>query len=111
MDYAERYNRNRVSWLYALARSEKVSANAVRVGLLFATFFNVDEREILKPSYTWLMNASHIKSRTSLSRALRELEAAGFLEIDRMHRYNNQYRMPFDGETVWTEPLSPESGL
>jgi hypothetical protein len=111
MDYAERYNRNRVSWLYALARSEKVGSNAVRVGLLFATFFNAEEREILKPSYTWIMEAAHIKSRTSLRKALLELEQSGFLIIDRMHRYNNEYRMPFDGEANWAGPLSPENGL
>lgn len=109
MDYNEVYNRNRVSWLYAVARSPDIGSNAVRVGLLFATFFNADERKEVSPSYEWLMENARLKSRSTLSKALKELEQAGFLEIHRNHRYRNHYAMPFTGEGLWS--LSPKNGL
>lgn len=111
MDYAATYNRNRVTWLYEVARSPKLGANAVRIGLLFATFFQPEDREELKPSYEWIMGAAHIKSRSTVARALKELEDAGFLEIERYHRYQSHYWMPFDGEALWSPPLSPKNGL
>lgn len=109
MDYAAQFNQNRVSWLYAAARSPKLSASAVRVGLLFATFIQPEDRESVSPSYEWLMENARLKSRSSLSKALKELEDAGFLLIHRFHRYRNQYELPFDGDSPWT--LSPKNGL
>ena len=99
MDYVDQWNRNRVEWLYQLPRSG-VSSAAVHVGLLFATFFQPEEREILKPGYDWIMKAAGM-CRGTVAKALAELEREGFLEIDRMHRYRNEYRMPFDGDDPW----------
>lgn len=110
-NYAAIYNRNRVTWLYEVARSPKLNANAVRVGLLFATFVQAESREALKPSYEWIMRTAHIKSRSTVSRALKELEDAGFLEIERYHRFQSHYWMPFDGDALWSPPLSPKNGL
>lgn len=101
-NYAAAYNRNRVTWLYEAARSPDLGATAVRVGLLFATFFNAEDREEVAPSYEWIMENARINSRTTLFKALKELEGAGFLVIDRMHRYRNRYSMPFTGEAPWT---------
>lgn len=106
MDYAARYNENRVTWLYEAARSPKLGAEAVRVGLLFATFCQPDDREEVSPSYEWIMEKARIKGRSTLSKALKELEASGFIRIERIHRYRNHYSMPFDGEKAWI-PLSP----
>lgn len=112
MDYVEVYSRNRVSWLYAAARCDQLGSNAVRVGLLFATFCQPLEREEVSPSYEWIMANAHIKSRSTLSAALLELEKAGFLIIRRYHRYRSHYSMPFDGEAFWNPPpLSPKNGL
>lgn len=109
MDYSATYNRNRVTWLYEAARSPKLSASAVRVGLLFATFFNADTRETVNPSYEWLMENAHM-SRATLAKALKELEAAGFIQIHRLHRYRSQYEMPFNGDEPW-KPLSSKTEL
>ena len=109
MDYEATYNRNRVTWLYAAARSKELSASAVRVGLLFATFFNAGtEREELNPSYEWIAETAHM-SRATLAKSLFELEKAGFLTIYRIHRYRNQYAMPFTGDEVWKGPKSLSS--
>lgn len=110
MDYPTRYNRNRVALLYDLARAKNVSSNAVRVGLLFATFCQPEGREIVSPAYEWIMSAARLKSRSTLSKALEELEKAGFLRIERFHRYRNQYSLPFDENGDW-KPLSPKNGL
>lgn len=101
MEYEEQFNWNRVDWLYALARSEELNATAVRVGLLFGTFFQAYEREELSPSYEWIMEKARIKSRSTLSRALKDLEKAGFLHIERMHRYRSIYTFPFNGDERW----------
>lgn len=101
MDYADIWNRNRVDWLYRLARAENLGSNAVRVGLLFGTFLQPEEREEVRPSYEWLMANARLKHRSTLAKALRELEAAGFICIHRLHRYRSTYSMPFDGDAVW----------
>ncbi len=111
MDYIETYSRNRVAWLYAVARCKQLGPNAVRVGLLFATFLQPLEREVVSPSYEWMMANAHIKSRSTLHAALVELEKAGFLFITRYHRYRSQYSMPFNGDELWNAPLSTENGL
>lgn len=101
MEYSELWSRNRVEWLYQLARCPKIGAPAVRVGLLFGTFFQAEDREEVRPGYGWLMENAHM-SRATLAKALRELEAAGFIVIERYHRYRSTYRMPFDGDALWT---------
>src|SRR5690242_1630140 len=112
MDYIEVYSRNRVSWLYAAARCDKLGSNAVRVGLLFATFCQPLEREEVSPAYEWIMANAHIKSRSTLSAALLELERAGFLFITRYHRERSRYSMPFNGDELWKPPpLRTENGL
>lgn len=112
MEYAELWNRNRVDWLYRLARSERLGSNAVRVGLLFGTFLQPEEREEVRPSYEWLMENARLKHRATLAKALRELEAAGFIRIARFHRYRSTYSMPFDGESIWRpESLSSKNEL
>lgn len=110
MDYPARYNENRVTWLYEAARSRKLGAEAVRVGLLFATFCQPEDREEVSPSYAWIMENAGIRSRATLSKALKQLEASGFLRIERMHRYRNHYSLPFDGEVAW-KPLSSKNEL
>lgn len=102
MDYAERYNRNRVEYLYRLAREPRLSAVAVRVGLLFATFTNADDREEVRPKYDWLMSAAHIRSRTTLSKALKELETEGYLETRKYVGFATFYSLPFDGDEEWS---------
>lgn len=101
MDYKEIYNRNRVTWLYEAARSPHLNATAVRVGLLFATFVQPEDREEVSPSYEWLMQNAQIKNRSTLSSALQQLEAAKFLNIERFHRYRNHYSLPFNGDEIW----------
>ena len=101
MEYAEIYNRNRVAYLYALARSENLDAVAVRVALLFATFMQPEDREEVRPRYEWLMANANIKSRTTLSKALKQLEAHGFLVVRRYHAHSSWYSLPFDGEGPW----------
>lgn len=101
MNYAEQYNRNRVSYLYEIARSPNLDATAVRVGLLFATFVQAEEREEVRPSYEWLMEHGRIGSRSTLSKALKQLEENGFLNIVRYHRIRTFYAMPFDGNAPW----------
>lgn len=110
-NYAATYNRNRVTWLYEVARSPDLSHVAVRVGLLFATFMQAESREEVKPSYEWIMKTARIKGRSTVSRALKELEGAGFLEIERFHRFKSHYAMPFDGDAIWSPTLSPKNGL
>jgi hypothetical protein len=111
MDYEDVYNRNRVTWLYEAARSPELSAPAVRVGLLFATFMNAAKgRERVRPSYVWLTKNAHM-SRGTLAKSLRELEAAGFLEITRYRRQGSFYELPFDGCELWKpKTLSPKIG-
>lgn len=101
MGYAEIWSRNRVEWLYRLARCPDIGAPAVRVGLIFGTFFQAEEREELRPGYEWLMANAHM-SRPTLAKALRELEKAGFLVSQKYHRYRSTYSLPFDGEVAWT---------
>jgi biotin operon repressor len=110
MDYDETYNRNRVTWLYEAARSPELSATAVRVGLLFATFLNPSMgRERVRPSYEWLM-ANARMSRATLWKSIKELEAAGFIKVVRYRRHANFYSMPFDGDAIWTpKTLSSKS--
>lgn len=101
VDYSEIYNRNRIEWMYQAARSPKLGATAVRVGLLFATFVQPETRETLNPGYKWVMENAHIKSRETMANALHELEDAGFLEIKRYTSYRSHYKMPFDGNEIW----------
>ena len=101
MKYAETYNRNRVNYLYALARSKSLDATAVRVALLFATFLQPEDREEVRPKYEWLMEHAGIKSRTTLAKALKQLEDAGFLSVRRYHAHSSWYSLPFDGEGPW----------
>ena len=103
--YPKQFWTNRNHWLFMLARDEKLSANAVRVGLLFGTFFKPDTAgkngEALKPGYDWLMRSACLGSRTTLSKALRELEDNGFLLAEKRFHANTVYRLPFDGEGEW----------
>ena len=96
------YARNRVQWLYELARCQEIDSNAVRVGLVIGTFLNEDRVEI-RPGYGWLMKTCRIRSRTTLSKALKALKAQGFLEID---NFGGDQRLlfafPFDGEKPWS---------
>lgn len=101
MDYNEIYKRNRIEWMYQAARSPKLSATAVRVGLLFATFVQPEIRETLNPGYKWIMENARIKSRPTLTSALVELEDAGFLKIERFASYRSHYSMPFTGDELW----------
>lgn len=100
MDYCDRWNQNRVDWLYNLPRWPRLGPPAVKVGLIFGTFFQAEERELLSPSYEWLMETARL-SRGTLSKALAELEREEFLVIERVHRYRNTYSMPFDGDRAW----------
>lgn len=104
MDYNEIFNRNRIEWLYQAARSPKLSASAVRVGLLFATFVQPESRELLTPGYRWIMDNAHI-SKATLSKALKELEFEGFLTIERVASYRSHYSLPFNGDAVWKGPV------
>lgn len=111
MDYDQQWNSNRVDWLYRLARSPDVSAAAVRAGLLFATFLQPSRREEVRPGHDWLVTHARM-SRATLQKALKELEAAGFLEVDRWHRIRSTYRMPFDGSAPWVlKSLSSKTEL
>lgn len=105
MDYDKQFNENRVDWLYTVARSKDVGAVAVRVALLFGTFLQPDTRETVRPSYEWIMTEAKIKGRSTLSKALKELEDAGLLVVEREHRYRNTYSFPFDGEKRWVQKL------
>lgn len=98
--------KNRNHWLYELARDVRLKPVSVRVGLLFGTFFGPD-RDYLTPGYDWLMKNGHIKSRTTLSQALKELEATGYLVMERNWHHRNGYRLPFDGEAKWLKSHSP----
>lgn len=109
MDYDEQWNSNRVNWLYQLARSPDLGAGAVRVGLLFATFLQPTRREEVRPGHDWLMEHAQM-SRATLQKALKELETAGFLTVDRWHRYRSAYGMPFTGDAPWVpKSLSSKS--
>jgi hypothetical protein len=103
--YPKQFWTNRNHWLFLLARDENLSAVAVRVGLLFGTFFKPDtasrQGETLKPGYDWLMKSACLGSRTTLSKALRELEENGFLVAEKRYHANTVYRLPFDGESEW----------
>lgn len=100
-NYADIWNRNRVHYLYELARCDSISPAAVRVGLLFATFLQAEDREQVKPSYTWICQKAFM-SRTTLSKALKELKASGLLRVETFHREASYYSMPFDGNSVWS---------
>ena len=102
-DYVKIWNKNRVEWLYSLARSEKLGPAAVRVGLLFGTFLLPDKREEVHPSYEWICENAHM-SRGTLAKAIKELKAAGFLLVTTYHADSSYYRMPFDGEKEWPSP-------
>lgn len=108
--YAIQFWKNRNHWLYELARDIRLKPVSVRIGLLFGTFFGPD-RDYLMPGYGWLMENGHIKSRTTLAQALRELEVTGYLVMERNWHHRNGYRLPFDGESEWTKSQSPFSGL
>lgn len=90
-----------MEWLYQLPRRKGLSASAVRVGLLFGTFLQSDDREEVSPGYDWIMTNAHLSSRTTVSKALAELEKDGMLCVERTHRYRNHYHLPFDGEEEW----------
>ena len=114
MDYAEIYKHNRITWLYEAARSNRLTAVDVRVGLLFATFVQPESREEVSPSYEWLMQNAGIGSRSTLAKSIRNLEKAGFLDVRRFHRYRSHYSMPFDGEKIWfptPKPDDEETGI
>jgi hypothetical protein len=106
MDYKETYSRNRVSWLYAIARSE-ISPSAVKLGLLFATFVLPEEREEVSPSYDWIVEKSHL-SRATVARCLVELEKGGYLGRVIYPGHRVSYHLPFTGDAVW-EPPNPSS--
>lgn len=109
MDYIEQWNANRVDWLYQLARCRELGAPAVRIGLLFGTFFQADTREELKPGHEWLMENGRM-SKPTVVKAVAELEREGFLIVEGMRRYRNLYSMPFDGDGPWKrEPLGKKS--
>ncbi|WP_336057343.1 helix-turn-helix domain-containing protein [Nitratireductor sp. CH_MIT9313-5] len=99
--YVKTWNENRVDWLYQIARCAEVSPSAVRLGLLFATFLQPDEREEVHPSYKWLVENAHM-SRGTIAKALNELEEAGFIRTRRYHAEGTHYSMPFDGNGKWT---------
>ncbi len=107
MDYADQWNRNRVDWLYQMARSPDLGPQAVRVGLLFATFLQPEEREEVRPGYDWLMKNARM-SRATLAKAIKELESAGYITVTRFHRYRSTYSMAFDGDECW-KPLSSKT--
>lgn len=97
------WNKNRVEWLYSLARCDKLGSSAVRVGLLFGTFLQPDSREAVHPSYEWICENVHM-SRGTLSKAIKELKGAGFLSVQTYHADSSYYSMPFDGEAEWSAP-------
>jgi Fe2+ or Zn2+ uptake regulation protein len=109
MNYVEIYNRNRVQYLYELARCHDLDAVAVRVGLLFATFLQPEDREEVRPKYEWLLKNAKIGSRSTLSKALGQLEARGFLHRIKYEGFCTFYSMPFDGFAEWKR-CSPENG-
>jgi hypothetical protein len=109
MDYSERYNRNRVQYLYELARCQELDAYAVRVGLLFATFLQPEEREEVRPKYEWILKNAKIGSRSTLSKALDQLDANGFLRRNKYEGFCTFYSMPFDGDMDWKR-CSPPNG-
>lgn len=98
-------------WLYEMARDPELGSAAVRVGLLFGTFFKPEAREMLQPSYDWLTKHGHM-SRTTLAKAIKQLEKGGYIKVDRFHRYQSNYRPTFSGNAAWErKTLSPENGL
>jgi len=99
--YISQFWKNRNHWLYEMARDERLKPVSVRVGLLFGTFVQPNSREYLSPGYDWLMKHGHIKSRSTLSSALVELEKAGYLKMERNWHHRNGYMMPFDGDSEW----------
>lgn len=103
--YVIQFWKNRNHWLYELARDARLKPVSVRIGLLFGTFFGPD-REYLMPGYDWLMKNGHVKSRTTLSQALKELEDTGYLLMERNWHSRNSYRLPFDGDLAWCLPKS-----
>jgi hypothetical protein len=97
------FARNRVEWFYRLARDARINASAVRVGLVIGTFLNEDRNEV-RPSYSWLMEAACIKNKSTLSNALTQLEKTEYLVIDRFGgQCRNAYGFPFDDETLWSK--------
>jgi len=99
-DYVAQWHKNRVDWLYELARCDEVGSAAVRVGLLFATFLQPDTRERVRPRYEWLCENAHM-SRGTLANAIKELKKAGFLTVETYHAEGSFYSMPFTGDEVW----------
>ena len=114
-DYNQQFWENRNAWLYELARDARLSANAVRIGLIIGTFVSADNRETVKPGYAWLMKAAGINSKTTIASAIRQLIEFRYLDAMRRQRMNTAYSLPFDGETCWKRgfenPQSPENGL
>ena len=102
-DYDKTYQRNRVDWLYQLGRHPKLSVHAKCVGLLIGTFVNPGARESIHPSYDWLMKHSGIRSRATISKAIKELAATDMLVVWRNQRIPNHYSMPFDGSKEWVK--------
>lgn len=109
--YLKTFWQNRNEWLYKLARDKNLGANAVRVGVIFGTFFNPDCREKLRPGYEWLMNASNIGSKSTMAKALKELITNGYLVVEKNHHETTSYRLPFNGEAMWVKSQSTETVL
>lgn len=111
MDYKDVWNRNRVDWLYELARCGEVGASAVRLGLLFATFLQAEDREEVRPKFSWLAEHAHMSLGT-LATAVKELEEAGFICVRRFRAESNHYSLAFDGYEPWkrvrTVPFVPK---
>lgn len=105
MDYTSQWNRNRVHWLYELARSERIGSSAVRVGLLFATFLQPGEREEVRPKFQWIAKNAQMSQQT-LATALKELEDSGMLKVQRFGPKGNAYSLPFDGFSEWESAYS-----
>ena len=100
-DYNQQFWENRNAWLYALARDVRLSSNAVRIGLLIGTFVSAMTREEVKPGYEWLMKASGINSKTTISKALDQLVTFEYLHARRRQRMTTAYSLPFLGSAPW----------
>ena len=108
-DYDKTFFWNRNDLLYRAARDTRITPRTLRVIVLFATFVSPGDREMLSPSYEWIMKTIGIGNRRTLSDCLKQAQKFGYLRVIRKQRMPSTYMMPFDGLEVWKPKSSPKN--
>ncbi|MEP4769615.1 MAG: helix-turn-helix domain-containing protein [Roseibium sp.] len=89
--YAIQYS-DKASWISKLSRDQRLSSNERIVGIVLCDYFNT-RSSLAWPTIETLQNAAGVSKRTVI-RATKQLEACGYVSIERARGrgQNNRYR-------------------